>query len=59
MKLVFKLPLSIAVAGAAFTGISMAQDWYVSGSVSWNNQSSSDVVHQIDNGVGGLTTTET
>lgn len=58
MKLVFKLPLSVAIAGATFSGISMAQDWYVSGSVSWNNQNSSDVVYQIENGAGGLTTTE-
>ncbi len=53
MKLVFKLPLSVAVAGATFTGISMAQDWYVSGSISWNNQSSSDTEIRIDDGMGG------
>ena len=58
MKLVFKLPLSVAVAGATFTGISMAQDWYVSGSVSWNNQNSSDTVIQVDNGAGGVTSSE-
>lgn len=56
MKLVFKLPLSLAVAGATFTGLSVAQDWYVSGSVSWNNQNESDVAIQLDDGVGGVTT---
>ena len=55
MKLVFKLPLSIAVAGATFTGISVAQDWYVSGSISWNNQSSSDTEIRVDDGLGGTT----
>ena len=55
MKLVFKLPLSIAVAGATFTGISLAQDWYVSGSISWNNQQSSDTAIRIDDGAGGTT----
>lgn len=55
MKLVFKLPLSVAVAGATFTGISMAQDWYVSGSISWNNQASSDTEIRIDDGMGGST----
>jgi len=56
MKLVFKLPMSLAVAGATFTGLSAAQDWYVSGSVSWNNQNQSDVAIQLDNGAGGVTT---
>jgi len=58
MKLVFKLPLSLAVAGATFTGISVAQDWYVSGSVSWNNQNSSDTAIQIDDGMGGVISSE-
>jgi len=38
MKNVFKLPLSIAVSVAAFTGVSLAQDWYVSGQVAWVDQ---------------------
>ena len=54
MKLVFKLPMSLAVAGATFAGISAAQDWYVSGSVSWNNQNSSDTEIQLDDGTGGV-----
>lgn len=57
MKLVFKLPLSLAVAGATFSGISIAQDWYVSGSVSWNNQNSSETVIQTPDGLGGVTST--
>ena len=56
MKLVFKLPLSLAVAGATFSGISLAQDWYVSGSVSWNSQESADVSVSLDDGLGGVTT---
>ena len=55
MKLAFKLPLSIAVAGATFSGLSLAQDWYVSGSISWNNQQSSDTEILIDDGAGGTT----
>lgn len=56
MKLAFKLPLSCAIAGATFAGISVAQDWYVSGSISWNNQTSSDTETRVDNGAGGVTT---
>ena len=55
MKLALKLPLSIAVAGATFSGLSLAQDWYVSGSISWNNQQSSDTEIRIDDGAGGTT----
>ena len=55
MKLAFKLPMSIAVAGATFTGVSLAQDWYVSGSVSWNNQNKSKVDVRVDDGMGGVT----
>ena len=58
MKLVFKLPLSVAVAGATFSGISLAQDWYVSGSVSWNQQNSSETTIQIDDGLGGVISSE-
>ena len=59
MKLVFKLPLSCAIAGAAFAGISVAQDWYVSGSVLWNNQSSSDIDSRVSDGAGGVTSSTT
>ena len=38
MKNVFKLPLAVAVSAATFTGISLAQDWYVSGQVAWLDQ---------------------
>ena len=38
MKVVFKLPLAVAVSAATFTGISLAQDWYVSGQVAWMDQ---------------------
>ncbi len=41
MKLVFKLPLSIAASAALFTTIAMAQDWYVGGQASWMSQSDS------------------
>lgn len=42
MKNVFKLPLAVAVSAATFTGISLAQDWYVSGQIAWLDQDSSE-----------------
>lgn len=38
MDKIFKLPLSVAVSAAAFTGVSLAQDWYVSGQVAFIDQ---------------------
>ncbi len=38
MKNVIKLPLAVAVSVATFTGISLAQDWYISGQVAWLDQ---------------------
>jgi len=42
MKLVYKLPLSAALTGVALTGLSLAQDWYVSGQAQWQQQSRSE-----------------
>lgn len=41
MSLAFKAPLSIALSAAAFSGFSVAQDWYVSGQVQWQKQQDS------------------
>ena len=42
MKLVFKVPLSLALTAVALTGLSLAQDWYVSGQLQWQQQGDSD-----------------
>lgn len=42
MKLVFKAPLSLALTAVAMTGLSLAQDWYVSGQIQWQKQDKSD-----------------
>jgi opacity protein-like surface antigen len=41
MKLLFKLPLTAALCAASFAGVSMAHDWYASGSVAWMQQEKS------------------
>jgi len=58
MKLMFKAPLSVALTIAAFTGVTMAQDWYVGGSASWKkaHDSNNDVRFTGDfaTGEGGV-----
>lgn len=58
MKNLYKLPMSLALAGVTFAGLSFAQDWYVSGSVSWNDQAASDVVFQEVTAPGVVMNTE-
>ena len=41
MNNVFKLPMAVALSAAAFTTVSVAQDWYGSGQIAWLDQSSS------------------
>lgn len=48
MKNVFKLPMAVALSAATFTGVSLAQDWYVSGQIAWMDQDTSKNAGQLN-----------
>lgn len=55
MSLAFKAPLSIAISAAAFSGFSVAQDWYISGQMQWQKQQDSTNKGSFDeNGIIGI-----